>query len=521
MSKTSIRPLLALKGITKRFGALLANDAIDLSVAPGEIVALLGENGAGKTTLMNILFGHYVADEGTVSIADDAGVLRLLPPGLPEAALKAGIGMVHQHFALADNLTGFENIVLGTRGLFRWSVAAAGERAAVERLMAETGLIVTLDQPVGRLTVGERQRVEILKALHRKAKILVLDEPTAVLTPQEVEGLFVILRALAARGLAILFISHKMAEVLALAERVVVLRGGVKVADRPAAGADSALLAELMVGERVAPSAAPAGDVERVDHVARNEDIFVLAGISASGHERAALRAIDLALRAGEILGIAGVAGNGQSTLAQLIAGMLAPQAGTMSIAGAPLLRHTPAARRAAGIGRIPEDRHRHGAVGGLSVAENLIIEMRREPSMQRLGFLRRRAIAHEARTAIAAFDVRCPGPEAAIRLLSGGNMQKVILARALAGERLVILAHQPTRGLDVKATADVHRRLRAARARGAGIIFISEDLDELFAVCDRIAVMHGGAISAPQPVAALTIAKVGLMMAGEFAGAA
>lgn len=519
MSETATRPHLVLRGVTKRFGDLLANDAIDLAVAPGEIVALLGENGAGKTTLMNILFGHYVADEGMVSVTDSEGVLHPLAPGSPEAALKAGIGMVHQHFALADNLTGFENIVLGTRRLLRWSIAAAGERAAIDRLMAETGLQVDLDTPVGALAVGERQRIEVLKALHRNAKVLVLDEPTAVLTPQEVDGLFVILRRLAGRGLSILFISHKMAEVLALADRVVVLRGGRKVADRPAAGADSALLAELMVGYRPAASASLGKTEDRV--TAGKQDILILSGVSAAGLERAALRSVDLALRPGEILGIAGIAGNGQSTLAHVIAGMLAPRAGTISLAGQTLVRHTPAARIAAGIGRIPEDRHRHGAVGGLSVAENLIIEARRQAPAQRFGFLRRGAIARQAETAIDEFDVRCPGPQAPIRLLSGGNMQKVILARALSGRRSVILAHQPTRGLDVKATADIHHRLREARAHGAGVIVISEDLDELFALCDRIAVMHGGAVSAPAPVASLTVAEVGLMMAGEFAGAA
>lgn len=509
------RPLvLSLNGITKRFGPLTANDHIDLDVHAGEIVALLGENGAGKTTLMSILFGHYVADEGTVHVADASGQIAPLPGGSAEAALSAGIGMVHQHFALAENLTGFENIVLGTVPLWRLGFGAGQARARVEKLMRESGLVADLDVPVGRLSVGEQQRIEILKALYRDVRVLILDEPTAVLTPQEADSLATTVKTLAGKGLAVIFISHKLHEVLALCERVVVLRSGAKVADRPTAGADRTMLAELMVGREIpsrerAPSM-PGAPVLRLQGV----------DVGAPG-ERDRLEAASLEVRSGEIIGIAGVSGNGQGALAALVAGLKAPRAGLCEIAGEPARVADPGARIAAGVGRIPEDRHRDGTIGALSVAENFVLETVATPENQRAGFLRRAFIRARAVRAIGDYDIRCPGPDAPIRSLSGGNMQKVVLARVLERSPRLILAHQPTRGLDIGATTDVHRRLLAARARGAGILLISEDLDELFALSDRVAVMHAGHLSPAMEAEGLDVRTVGLMMAGHAAGEA
>ncbi|WP_349358795.1 ABC transporter ATP-binding protein [Stappia sp.] len=499
--------VLSLDGITKRFGALTANDAVDLDLRAGEIVALLGENGAGKTTLMNILFGHYVADAGRVWVADAQGRLQPLEPGSPHAALDSGIGMVHQHFTLAENLTAFENIVLGTGALVAPRIGSRSARARLADLMARSGLGVDLDVRVSRLSVGEKQRVEILKALYRDARVLVLDEPTAVLTPQESETLFETLKALAGQGLAIVFISHKLAEVLAASDRIAVLRQGAKVADRPTAEWDRQSLAETMVGHAVTTS--------RRTPQAAGAPLLALEGVSR-GDGRDAVTDLTVELKAGEILGIAGVSGNGQAMLARLLSGLEEPDTGRIRLSGRELHAHSAADMVRAGVARIPEDRHRDGIVGAMSVAENLVIEELRSARYQRFGFLKFGAIAARAREAIAGYDIRCPGGDAVARLLSGGNIQKIVLARTLDAEPTVVLAAQPSRGLDIGATEDVHRRLLEARGRGAGVILISEDLDELFALSDRIAVMHRGRLSAPQPAEALDRSTVGLMMAGH-----
>lgn len=502
-------PLLRLAGITKRFGSLTANDAIDLELAEGEIVGLLGENGAGKTTLMSILFGHYLADEGTIEVAGSDRVLRPLPPGSPKAALAAGIGMVHQHFTLADNLTAFDNIVLGTRPLLSPAQGRRAARRKLRGLMGRSGLEVELDRPVRSLSVGERQRVEILKVLYRDARVLILDEPTAVLAPPEVEELFRILRALAERGMGLIFISHKLAEVLALCHRIVVLRGGRRVADLPIAEADRPRLAELMVGRPVPPTVreplSPAGPV------------LELAAVDVDDqHGRPLLRGASLAVHGREIVGIAGVAGNGQAGLAGLLSGLRHPSAGSVRLQGQDAGRWDPATFAARAVARIPEDRHRDGVVGEMSLWENLILLDRRDPAVQRLGWLRRDVARARTREVMQAYDVRAPGPETRISLLSGGNMQKFILGRELEREPVLILADQPTRGLDVGAIAEVHRRLLAARARGAGILLISEDLDELLTLADRIAVLHRGQLSPARPTEQLTLQTLGLMMAGH-----
>ncbi|HMG51676.1 MAG TPA: ATP-binding cassette domain-containing protein, partial [Inquilinus sp.] len=343
-------PALRLRGITRRFGALVANDGIDLDLARGEVLALLGENGAGKTTLMNILFGHYVADSGTVEVAGPGGGLVPLRPGSPQAALAAGIGMVHQHFTLADNLSVFDNIVLGSESLWRPAQRRAAARAKLAALIESSGLAVPLDAAVASLSVGERQRVEILKALYRDARILILDEPTAVLTPQEAEGLFATLRRLAAQGLAIVFISHKLAEVLAISRRVVVLRAGRVVAEIATAGVDRAALAEAMVGRAVPET--------RKRPAAPGAPVLALDGVTLRGsHGRKLLDGVSLELRSGEVIGIAGVSGNGQAALAGLVSGLDRPDAGRVTLFDRPAPVGSPAAMVAAGVGRIPEDR--------------------------------------------------------------------------------------------------------------------------------------------------------------------
>ncbi|MEI4487458.1 ABC transporter ATP-binding protein [Frigidibacter sp. MR17.14] len=495
-------PALRLTGVTKRFGTLVANDAISLSVAAGEVVALLGENGAGKTTLMNILFGHYTADGGTIEVGGQA-----LPPGQPRAALAAGVGMVHQHFTLAENLSVLDNLMLGTRGLWRLRSGRAAARARIEALARDFGLAVDPMARVADLSVGERQRVEILKALYRDARVLILDEPTAVLTPQEAEALFSTLRKAVAKGLAVIFISHKLHEVMAIAHRVVVLRHGRAVGEVAIGGTSPAQLAAMMVGAEVAaPAIAPA----REGGVALR-----LAGVSTAGF-RPDLRGVDLDLVAGRITGLAGVSGNGQGALASLIGGLTSPVAGRIEIGGAPVQGWSPRRAVGQGIARIPEDRHHTGTIGDFSLTENAVLETLRDPRFSRAGWIDWAAARTHTSRLIAAYDIRCPGPDARIRLLSGGNMQKLILGRVLEEAPKVILANQPVRGLDIGAVTFVQERLLEARARGAAVLLISEDLEEVTALSDVIHVMSEGRLSPGFARGTIGTADLGLWMAGQ-----
>jgi len=506
--------VLRLRGITKRFGSLVANDAISLELGRGEVLALLGENGAGKSTLVSILFGHYVADEGSIEVFGAP-----LAPGQPKAALAAGVGMVHQHFTLADNLSVLDNVMLGTEPLW-WPFSRRA--AARDKLVAtgqRFGLGVDPDARIAELSVGERQRVEILKALVRGARILILDEPTAVLTPAEVESLFGTLRQLIEQGLSVIFISHKLDEVLRVSQRIAILRGGKLIAVLPAAGADKALLAETMVGRQVhMPTRRPRTPGATV---CRLRDATVVA---ADG--RKLLDSVNLELRAGEIVAIAGVAGNGQQALAELLFGLQSLSSGQLALQG----RAMPA-RAAdwvrAGVARIPEDRHAVGAVGDLPVWENAMLERYAMPVFSRAGIVKRAAAQSHARQLIERFDVRgtdAMGLDTPTRALSGGNMQKLILGRALVGDPsskqppTLIVADQPTWGLDIGALAYVHQQLLDTVARGAAMLLVSEDLDEIFALADRVAVVHQGRLSSARPAAEWTLADIGLAMAGAEA---
>jgi simple sugar transport system ATP-binding protein len=531
--------VLRLSGITKRFGSLLANDAISLSLDKGEVLALLGENGAGKSTLVSILFGHYRADEGTIDVHG-----KPLPPGQPRAALQAGIGMVHQHFTLADNLSVLDNVLMGTEPLWRFVSRKGAARDRLLDVAGRFGLPVAPDARVGSLSVGERQRVEILKALYRGARILILDEPTAVLTPQESEALFETLSQMVAQGLSVIFISHKLPEVLRVSHRVAVLRQGRLVAEAPSAGTSAAQLAQWMVGHAVeAPQRRPA--------VAVGGCVCELREVSTPAGVRERLERVSLALHAGEIVAIAGVSGNGQAALAELLCGVREACSGQVLLQGQPLPA-VPAQLVSLGVARIPEDRHAVGVVGDLPVWENAVSERLRGPAFSVGPWVRRAAARAHARRVIEAFDVRGGGPQVPARSLSGGNMQKLILGRALlaperedagidpaagqpqggasppGGQRpaqrrsvgvpSLIVAHQPTWGLDIGAVAYVQQQLLAARDAGAAVLLISDDLDEVMALGDRIAVMHHGQLSDALPAEAWTRETIGLAMAGQSA---
>ena len=537
-------PLLQLRSITKRFGALLANDAISLDLHAGEVLALLGENGAGKSTLVSILFGHYLADEGSI-LVDGAP----LPPGNPAAALAAGIGMVHQHFTLADNLSVLDNVLLGTEPLWQPFSRRRAARAALLATAQRFGLQVQPDARIADLSVGERQRVEILKALlpfgkKTGARILILDEPTAVLTPQESESLFGTLGQLVAQGLALIFISHKLDEVLRVSHRIAVLRGGQLVEQIAAVGASKAQLAQAMVGravERVTRTPRPSqtaqnSQTSQTSQTLQTTDathaapavlpppVCALKQVTVRGHGAwPQLDGVSLELRPGEVVAVAGVAGNGQHSLADLLHGLVAADAGTVTVAGRTLPAR-PAAWVAAGVARIPEDRHAVGVVGDLPLWQNAVLERYASPAFARWGVIRRGAAMAHAQALVTRFDVRGTegaGLQTRSRGLSGGNMQKLILGRALAGDPdasgapPLIVANQPTWGLDIGAVAYVHRQLLDACAAGAALLLISEDLDEIFALADRIAVMHHGRLSAARPAADWTLSAIGLAMAG------
>ena len=505
-------PVLVLSSITKRFGALVANDNISLHLDAGEVLALLGENGAGKSTLVSILFGHYVADAGSITAFGQP-----LLPGDPKAALAAGIGMVHQHFTLADNLSVLDNVMLGSEPWWQPFTRRSAARQRLTEVAQRFGLAVDADALVGSLSVGARQRVEILKALYRGARILILDEPTAVLTPQESQALFDVLAQMVAQGLSIIFISHKLGEVLRVSHRVAVLRGGKLVTVASAQGTTQGQLAQWMVGHAIdAPVRQPSPGVGEV--------VCSLDGVS-TGTGREKLHSVNLQLRRGELVAVAGVSGNGQVALAELLCGTRQATLGRVTLQGQPL-QASPADLVNQGVARIPEDRHAVGVVGDLPLWENAMSERLRTPAFSAWGWVRRTAAKAYAQRVITAFDVRGGGASSAARALSGGNMQKLILGRALlhpaatdsqvqSHTPTLIVAHQPTWGLDIGAVRYVQSQLLAARDAGAAVLLISDDLDEVLTLGDRVAVMHAGQLSTPRPAQDWSREAIGLAMAG------
>jgi general nucleoside transport system ATP-binding protein len=491
--------VVEMRGIVKRFGPVIANNGVSLRLEAGEVLALLGENGAGKSTLMKILYGLYHPDAGEIRIGGEPVVLRS-----PADAIARGVGMVSQHFSLVPTFTVAENIALGDQGgvVFDRAAAEIDVRTYADRY----GLAVELAAPVGLLSVGEQQRVEIVKALHRNARVLILDEPTAVLTPQEASALFTVLRRLVAEGRSVIFISHKLDEVLAIADRVIVLRDGRSVGEAPTAGASATSLAEMMVGRATFGVARGSGGE-------RGRPVLILRDVHTLGNRGLpALRGVSLDVHAGEVLGIAGVAGNGQAELAEVISGLRHPQQGQVVFDGRDLSVAGPAEVAAAGIGRIPEDRH-VGVVGDLSVAENLALEHLGEYT--RNGLLNRAKIEAHARRLIAEYSIKA-APFTLARTLSGGTMQKVILARVLDRRPKLVVAAEPTRGLDVGASEYVRSKLLEQRSHGAAVLLISEDLDEVLALSDRIAVLFSGQIIGTVAATAATAEQLGLMMAGR-----
>jgi ABC-type uncharacterized transport system ATPase subunit len=495
---------LELRGITKRFGALVANDRIDLDLRRGEIHALLGENGAGKSTLMNQLYGLLRPDEGEILVGGKAVHMRS-----SSDAIRLGIGMVHQHFMLIPVMTVAENIVLGTephRGPLL-DMAAAEQR--VRDLSSRYGLAVDPRALVEDVSVGTQQRIEILKALYRDAKVLILDEPTAVLTPPEIVDLLVVLRELRARGTSIIIITHKLDEVLQIADRISVLRRGTKISTIDAAGATERGLAELMVGRPVL------SEVERgTGHP--GEPVLVIDDLRVSDDRGIAMvRGVSLQVRAGEIVGIAGVDGNGQTELTEAIAGMRKVESGSIRLGARDVTHATPRRAAEAGIGHIPQDRQRHGLVLDFSLAENSALhDYQREP-ISHLGWLHPLAMVARVKRLIERFDVRGGSPGAPARALSGGNQQKLVLAREIDLKPQLLLAAQPTRGLDVGAIEFVHRQLIAQRDAGGAVLLISFELDEIFGLSDRILVMYEGNVTLETRPDQTDESELGLAMTG------
>jgi general nucleoside transport system ATP-binding protein len=496
---------LELTGITKRFPGVVANDHVDLAVEQGEILALLGENGAGKTTLMNVLYGLYHADEGEIVI--DGAPVTFHGPG---DAIRAGLGMVHQHFMLIPVFTVTENIILGVEptGPLGW-LDRRRARTRVRDLSRDYGLAVPPDAVVEELPVGVQQRVEILKALYREAQVLILDEPTAVLTPQETEDLFKVMRSLKDSGKSVIFITHKLKEVLTASDRITVMRGGKVVGSTTPQEATEATLASMMVGRAVSltvekPPARPADPVLEV------ADLTVL-----DDRDQVAVDAVSFDVKAGEIVCVAGVQGNGQTELVESLTGLRTSVSGSVRLKGRDITRVSPKEVLNAGVGHIPEDRQHDGLVVDFSIADNLVLNtFDRAPFARRL--VRDQAAIREAAEERArAFDIRAPSVDIPVRHLSGGNQQKVVVARELSRPISLLIASQPTRGLDVGSIEYIHRQIVAQRDAGIAVLIVSSELDEVLALGDRIAVMYRGQIVAIVPAGRATREGLGLLMAG------
>jgi general nucleoside transport system ATP-binding protein len=497
-------PAIALIGIDKRFGAVHANKNVDLRVEKGSIHGIVGENGAGKSTLMSILYGFYEADSGAIFIDGEPVRLRS-----PRQAIARGIGMVHQHFMLVGPLSVLDNVLLGAEGGPLLAKGARRIRAELARLARDYGLAIDPDAIVDTLPVGLQQRVEILKALVRGADILVLDEPTAVLTPEEADQLFALLRALADEGKTVILITHKLREIMAICDRVSVMRRGEMVATVETAATDPAELAELMVGRRV---------LLRIDKRPARPGPVVLEveGITvrdARGTTR--LDAFSLALPAGEIVGVAGIAGNGQSELLEVLAGMRAPTGGSLKLAGEPIRSADPRIMRARGLLHVPEDRLRTGLVPPFEAYESAALGFQHEDRFGPGLLFDRRAMIADTAARMAAYDVRPQAPRLKTSKFSGGNQQKIVLAREIERGPRVLLVGQPTRGVDIGAIEFIHRRLIDLRDRGVAILLVSVELEEILALADRILVLCAGRITGERLPTATNERDLGLLMAG------
>ena len=494
-----------MRGITKSYGDVRANRGIDFVVPPGRIIGLLGENGSGKTTLMNVLFGMVRADAGTITFRD-----RPLAGHTPRGAIAAGISMIHQHFMLVPAMTVNENVMLACHEGEAWLDPPAMARR-IREASQTYGLHLDPAARVAELSLGARQRVEIVKAVLRGAQLLILDEPTSNLSPPEVSVLLAILRRFRADGRSIVFISHKLGEVLELCDDVVVLRDGTVAGTRPVAGASREDLAHLMVGRELPPP------VERQPRAAGRE-LLVVSELGVHDDAGVArLRGVSFSVRAGEVFAIAGVDGNGQSELAEVIAGTRVADAGAVFVDGRDLTRAGVSERLRAGLAYIPADRGSTGLVAGMSIAENLAMRDIDAPPHCRGWWLDRASSRELATTRMADFDVRASGPDALAATLSGGNQQKVILSRELGRAPRVVLAVQPTRGLDPGATRFVIDRILALRAEGAAVLYVSTELEEILTVADRIGVMYGGRVVGVARREEADLARIGLMMAGAL----
>ena len=495
---------VVMRGITKRFPGIVANDDVTFEVARGEVHALLGENGAGKTTLMNVLTGLYHPDEGEIEIGGQVIELHS-----PRDAIDAGIGMVHQHFRLVETLTVAENISLSLRDR-PFVLSRRDAVREVQRIAEALHMPVDPEARIWQLSVGEQQRVEIMKAVRSGSQVLILDEPTAVLTPQEAQSLFETLRVMAAEGHSVIVITHKLHEVMAVSHRVTVLRGGRKIATVRTAEATVESLAAMMVGR----------DIELEQRQDRSspvgEEVLRADGLTAAGDRGFdALRDVSLVVHAGEVLGVAGVAGNGQRELAEAITGLRPLAAGVVTVDGRKLGGGDPREAIAAGVAHVPEDRLHTGVAPSLSIASNVVLKSYRRGGVTRGPFLLLRRIRDRAVELIRRYDVRATSPEVPARVLSGGNLQKVVLGREFSGRPKVLVVAAPTRGLDVGAIETVHDYLREAAADGVAVLLISEDLDEVQALADRIVVMYEGAIVGERDARTATTDELGLLMAG------
>jgi ABC-type uncharacterized transport system ATPase subunit len=498
---------LEMKGITKRFPGVLANDNVDFDVKSGEIHALLGENGAGKSTLMKILYGLYQPEEGEIRMNG-----RPITINSPQDSIRQGIGMIHQHFMLVDSLTVAENVALGLKSNTGIRLDLETVSGRITELAKRYNLRVDPNAVVADLAVGEQQRVEIIKALYRGAALMVLDEPTAVLTPQEVDELFEIFKQMAADGHALIFISHKLHEILDLTDRVTVLRNGKVTGSRETAGATKEDLASMMVGRDVILERAKA---EQQAGAVRLQ----MTGVNATNRNGVqVLKNVTLDIKSGEIVGVAGVSGNGQKDLAEAIAGLRKVSSGTITIEGKDVTHLPPAAMLDAGLSYIPEERMHDGAIKNFTVAENLMLSDHGKSPYAWGIFMQFGKIAEHAKQIIDSFEVKTPSMETPIKNLSGGNIQKLILGRELAREPRVLIAAQPTRGVDIGAIEYIHERLLEERENGLATILISEDLDEIRALSDRIVVMFDGEIMGVVKNSETTVEQLGLMMAGERA---